>query len=122
MKPSQDEKRRELVCWNKDAHAQSLRVELTGGSFHVFPYNRLQFARFEPGTDRDKFHVLFDTHEVRITGKNLRDLGMAFQRLAVEWVREVPARYTTVMNGDNPHICSFGVSEIQELKRASLQE
>ena len=114
MKPSQDEKRRELACWNKDAHAQSLRVELTDGSFHVFPYNRLQFARFEPGADQDKFHVLFDTHEVRITGKNLRNLGMVFQRLAVECVREVPARYATTADGDKSYISGIEVSEIQE--------
>ena len=114
MKPSPDEKRRDLACWNKDAHAQSLRVELTDGSFHVFPYNRLQFARFEPGADQDKLQLLLDTHEVRITGKNLRDLGVAFQRLAVEWVGEVPARYAATASGDKSYISGIEVSEIQE--------
>ena len=114
MKPGQDEKRQDLVCWNKDAHAQSLRIELNDGSFYVFPYNRLQFAHFEPGADQDKLHLLLDTHDVRITGKNLRDLGIALQKLAVECLRELPARYIRGANGDKLYISGIEVSEIQE--------
>lgn len=114
MKPGQDEKRRDLVCWNKDAHAQSLRVELADGSFYIFPYGRLMFAHFEHGTDQDKLHLLLDSHEISITGKNLRDLGMAFQKFAVEWAKELPARYAATANGDNAYISSIKVSEIQE--------
>jgi len=115
MKPGQDDKRRGHVCWNKDAHPQCLRVELADGSFYVFPYSRLQWARYEPGTAQDELHLLLDTHEVRITGKNLRDLDMTFQKLAVDWVRELAARYGATANEDTGYIFNIKISQIQGL-------
>jgi hypothetical protein len=115
MKLGRDEKRTPFVCWDKDAQAQSLRVELADGSFFVFPYTRLHFVCFEPGADQDKLHLVLDTQEVRITGKALRDLGIAFQKFAVECVRVLPARYAGTTNHDDAFVASIRVSEIQGL-------
>ena len=113
MKLGQNEKRETLGFWNKDAHAQTLRVQLTDGSFYIFPYSRLQFARFERRTDQDQLHLVVDTHEIQIIGKHLHELGLAFQKLAVDWVRELPARYATTPNPDQAYIGSIKVTEIQ---------
>lgn len=113
MKLGQDEKRRDSVCWNKDAHAQSLRVELADGSFHVFPYSRVHFARFECAANQDTLHVSLETHEIQITGQNLRELGLALQKFAVDWVKELPARQSPVTDDDRAWIKSIAVKEIE---------
>lgn len=112
MKLGQDEKRN-VASWDKDAHAQCLRVQLADGGFYVFPYSRLQFARFEHKTEQDALQLLMDTHEIKVVGKNLRELGLALQKLSVEWMREMPARYATAPNHEDAYIASINVSEIQ---------
>ena len=104
---------KKFVCWNKDAQAQMLRVELADGSFFLFPHDHLNVARFERHSDGDSLTLLFTTHEIEIAGKHLRELGLAFQRLAVDWVKELPARYATTANDDSVYIVSIKVSEIR---------
>jgi len=113
MKYSRDENQSNPPCWNRDTQAHSLRVELADGSFYVFPYNHLAFAKFVPGNDNDALHVLLDTHEIQITGKHLREIGLAIQKLAVDWVKESPARYSPPANEDNAWITSITVTEVQ---------
>jgi hypothetical protein len=51
---------------------------------------------FEQNGADDLLHLRFANHEIQITGKRLRKLGLVFQKLAVEWVKAVPERYATV--------------------------
>jgi hypothetical protein len=104
---------RNHVSWNKDAQAQSLRVELADGSFFLFPYGHLGVVKFEPHKEDDLLTVRFAGHEIQMTGKHLRELGLTFQKLAVEWVRELPARYAATANRDSVYIAGIKVSEIQ---------
>jgi hypothetical protein len=104
--------RKNFLSWNKDVQPRCLRVELAGGTFFVLPYQHLICVRFEPGTD-DTINVAIARHEVRITGKNLCELALAFQKLAVEWVKELPPRYATTANRDTVWITGIAVTEIQ---------
>ncbi|HUJ11139.1 MAG TPA: hypothetical protein VL171_14045 [Verrucomicrobiae bacterium] len=108
-----DQNRLSRPCWNKDHQTQALRVELSHGSSYVFPYRRLAFARFEPGNDHDTLHVLLDTHQIQITGKHLREVLLAIQRFAVDWVRELPSRYAPQADDDHAWITSITISEPQ---------
>jgi hypothetical protein len=101
------------VSWNKDVQAQVLRVELADSSFYLFPYGHLGMVKFEQTGEDDLLHLRFANHEIQITGKRLRELGLAFQKLAVEWVRTVPERYAAVAAGDAVCITSIKVSELQ---------
>jgi len=104
------------VSWNKDAQAQVLRVELADGSFYLFPYGHLGMVKFERSGEDDLLHLRFANHEIQITGKRLRELGLAFQKLAVEWVKPLPERYATVAAGDTVCVTSIKVSEIPALQ------
>ena len=55
----------------------------------MLPYQHLVCVRFEPGTD-ETINVTISGHEVKITGKNLRELALAFQKFTVDWVKELP--------------------------------
>ena len=113
MKLGREERPAVPKCWDKGVGPPCLRVELCDGSHYLFPYTRLQFVRFESEATQDRLRLLMDTHEICISGKNLRELGVAFQKLTVDWVRELPARYTAMANDAGPWIHSIKVKEIQ---------
>ena len=114
MKLGQDEDPKNPSCWNRDTQVHSLRVELADGSFYVFPYNHLAFVRFESGNENDTIHVSLDAHEIQIVGKNLRGLGLAFQKFTVDWVKELPARYNPLASDDHACIRSITVNDTQQ--------
>jgi hypothetical protein len=88
------------LCWNKDPQAYALRAEMADGSFLVLPYDHLGFVKFEPQKDGDIVHVFVSTHDIEIRGMNLRELGLAFQKCAVDWVRPLPARSSPRIDDD----------------------
>ena len=104
--------RKYYLSWNKGVQPKCLRVELADGTSFVLPYQHLVYVRFEPGTD-DTITVAIARREVKITGKNLRELALAFQKLSVDWVRELPARYAASATHDSVHIASIAVTEIR---------
>ena len=101
------------LSWNKGAQVEVLRVELADGSFYLFPYGQLGFVKFEPKAEGDLLNVRFGRHEVQITGKHLRAVALAFQKLTVEWVRELPARSAGSVDGETACITGIKVVEIQ---------
>ena len=101
-------------CWSRELQAQALRVELAGGSSYVFPYARLAFVRAERTGSEETLHVCLDTHEIQILGRNLREVEVALQKFAVEWVRELPARYSPRADDNHAWITSIIVREVQE--------
>jgi hypothetical protein len=102
------------LCWNKDPQAQALRIEIADGSFLVLPYDHLGFVKFEPHNDGDLVHVFLSTHDIEIKGMNLRELGLAFQKCAVDWVRALPARSSPRADDDYVWIKSITVHEAQD--------
>ena len=109
-----DDGKKAFVCWNKDTQAQSLRVEMSGGGFFLFPYSHLTFAKMERMESREILTVSFTSHDLHIAGKNLRELGMALQKQSVDWIKEVSARYATLADGDAVFIEAIEVKEASE--------
>ena len=92
--------RRVVVCWNEDPQAQALRIELNSGNFFVFPLSHFLSAEFTRVNDGDSLNLAFSTHEVRIRGRHLREIALAFQKLAVDWIKEIPERYAALANSN----------------------
>ena len=65
-----------------------LRVELRDGSVNLYQYAWLERVQFLPAEETDSLTLFFNRQSVRITGKKLRELVSALQRMAVEWVKE----------------------------------
>ena len=110
--PSGDSPKGNSLSWNRAVQPRCLRVELANGTFFALPYQHLGCVRFEPGTD-ETINVTISGHEVKITGQRLRELGLAFQKLAVDWVRELPARYGATAICEGAYVASIKVSEVQ---------
>ena len=103
-----------LVCWNKDAQAQCLRVELSDDNAFIFPYTHLTFASMEREEGRDVLIASFTSHDLRIVGKNLRELAIALQRLAVDWLKPAPPRYAALASSEAVFIEKIEVEEVSE--------
>ena len=71
----------------------NVRLELTPSRFYLLPYHHLEVAEFESAHKGDTISLSFVSHKVRITGRNLRDLAVAFQERTVVSVTPVPERY-----------------------------
>ncbi len=111
-RPATETVSKNYVSWNKDTRALSLRVEFSNGNFRLFPYGHLSAVGFERHGDDDVLNLRFAGHEVEITGKHLRELGLAFQKLAVDWVRELPARYVAIAIHEEAYVARIKVSEL----------
>jgi hypothetical protein len=111
-----------IVSWEHNPQSQALRVETQDGAFLVLPYSHFAFAHFARETDREILHVSFTTHDVHVFGRNLRELGLGLQKLAVEWIRAIPTRYVALSEEGSPFIERIEVTEVagsidQELHR-----
>ena len=114
---------RHTGCWNETGQAQALRVELNDGSFFVFPYVHWMFAKLERSADHESLTVSFATHDLQISGRRLRDLGIALQKFAVDWIKENPERYTDFASKDAAWIERIEIvehpNEVQSSEEAS---
>ncbi len=66
----------------------NLRLELNSESFYLLSYHYLEYAKFDSEKDRDTLMLSFLGHQVRIVGRNLRELAVALQKRAVESVMQ----------------------------------
>ena len=113
IRHGQDDSRRTSPCWEGDAKVQALRVELANGHSCLVPYSRIAFVDCESGADHSTLCLRSDTHEIRIVGKNLRQLESALQKFEVEWVKAAPARYELDASDNWVWITNITVSEVQ---------
>src|ERR1700733_8076019 len=90
----------EVPCWAENPNAQMLRVELRDGSLYLYQYAWLERVQFLPTADADTVTLLFNRQSVRITGQRLRELVMAFQWMAVEWVKEQSEHFNSIGSSD----------------------
>ena len=87
----------------------NVRLELTPTCFYLLPYHHLEVAKFESAQERVTLALSFVNHKVQIAGRNLRDLAIAFQERAVQWVKPVPERYAEVWGSANALIDSIKI-------------
>ena len=90
----------EVQCWGENPNGQMLRVELRDGSAQCYQYAWLERVQFLPAEEADSITLFFNRQSVRITGKKLQELVMAFQRMAVDWVREQAEHFNSVGSSD----------------------
>jgi hypothetical protein len=101
----------EVQCWGENPNAQMLRVELRDGSFHLCPYAWLERVTFLPAEKADSVTLVFNDQSVQIAGNKLRELALAFQRLAVDWVKEHPERFNSIGTSDGAWVGSIQIVE-----------
>jgi hypothetical protein len=77
----------------------------------LFPYQHLVTASLECGDEAEILRLAFSTHDVEITGRNLRALLSAVQDFAVKWLRAVPQRYEVLGTNEDGVITRIRIEE-----------
>ena len=96
-----------------------LRLETNAAGFCLLSYHHLDFARFDAGKERDSLTISFVNHQVRIAGRNLRELALALQSRAVEFIKPMPGRYTVATGSDAAFVESI---EVEANGKADVQK
>jgi hypothetical protein len=99
---------------NSPTPVENLRLELDANSFYLLPCHHLELVKFESGEGQDTLTLSFLKRTVLITGKNLRELGLALQDRCVEFIKPMPVfdRYSSLAISEG----SVKAIEIQENK------
>jgi hypothetical protein len=97
------------TCWQRESPTACLRIETADGEAHLFPYGQLVTASLVRAEQNEALRVTFATHEVEITGRNLRELLHALQDFAVKWIRSGPPRYQALGGGDGCFVSSIRI-------------
>ena len=112
----------EIQCWGENPNAQMLRVELRDGSVNLYPYAWLERVQFLPAEETDSMTLFFNRQSVRITGKKLRELVSALQRMAVEWVKEQSEHFDSIGTSDGAWVESIQIVEKTPSLKAEAKE
>ena len=59
-------------------------------------------------------NLAFSTHVVKVRGRHLRDVALALQKLAVEWIKEIAPKYAKLAEPDTAVIMSIEVSALAD--------
>jgi len=101
------------TCWQREAPAACIRVEIPEGEVHLFPYGQLVTACLARTEEGETVRITFASHEVEIIGRNLRDLLLALQDFAVKWIRATPQRYQSLVDGEGGIVSKIAVKAIE---------
>lgn len=99
------------TCWQREAACVCLRIETSDRAAQVFPYQHLVTASLDCGDEADILRLIFSTHDVEITGRNLRALLLAVQDFAVKWLRAIPQRYEALGTSEDGLITRIRIEE-----------
>ena len=66
-------------------------------------------AEFSTSDGTDELKLTFSSYEIRISGRDLRELAIGFQKQTVEWVKVVPAHYAALVPTGAPLVLSITV-------------
>ena len=99
------------TCWQREAPCACLRIETSDRTAQLFPYQHLVTALLDYRGEAEILRLTFSTHDVEITGRNLRALLLAVQDFAVKWLRPVPQRYEALGNGEDGVITRIRIEE-----------
>ena len=83
-------------CWRREHDRPCLRIETNSGEAFLFPYHQFQGAHHCHSNDLETLKISFSTHEVILSGRNLSEIAVALEDLAIRWIKPVQSRYRRV--------------------------
>ena len=98
-------------CWESDAYAKLLRIEVSPEKSLLLKYDQLIHAEFDNAEKEQRLRLSFATHEVVVRGYALRRIETALQRLELSYLVAVPAKLMPSINEGQPVIREIRVSE-----------
>jgi hypothetical protein len=87
-------------------------VEISATESHLFPYQQFVTASLVHENGADVLRLAFSSHDVEVTGRNLRDLLLGLQDFAVKWLRTVPEHYQSVASEEPLAVSNIRITAI----------
>src|SRR5579862_2844931 len=91
---------------------ENLRLEVNPSCFCLLSYHHMDMAKFESAKDRDLITISFLTREVKISGRNLRQLALSLQERSVEYIKPAPTRYSGVAGSESGFVESIEIKSV----------
>jgi len=102
------------ACWQREAQAACLRLELPSGETHILSYAHFLAACLRRGDSvPETLCISFSGHEIEIDGHGLRELLLSLQDLAVKWVRTAPERFRGLVGDDSGVVSNIRITAVQ---------
>jgi hypothetical protein len=98
-------------CYTTDTQARCLRVELTAAPLLVLPLDQFVFAELDGDGKEQKLRLVFATHEILVSGYDLRRIETAIWRLELSGLMALPAKYHSLIPAGQPKITEIVVTE-----------
>ena len=92
------------TCWHRERNRICLRIESTPTDTFLLPYQQFLGAHHARAGDSETLLISFTTYEVTLCGRQLGEIALALQDLAVEWVKPLPDRYQGLAHDDGAHV------------------
>ncbi len=96
-------------CWHRERDRQCLRIEVNSGEAFLFPYAQFLGAHHIRSANAEILKISFSTHQVSLSGKNLSEIALALEDLAVGWIKPVPGRYIKVAEAEGAFVTDIEV-------------
>jgi len=94
--------------------SHAVRIELEGQRFFIFPFTYFIAGEFCTSDETEELKLTFSSYEIRISGRDLRELAIGFQKQTVEWIKVVPAHYAALVPTGAPLVLSITVESVGE--------
>ena len=99
------------ISWQRETACACLRIESSPAEIHLFPYQHFVSATLSQADSTEMLRLAFSSHDVEISGHNLRALMLALQDFAVKWMRPVPERYQRLDSSEDGTISRITIAE-----------
>jgi len=101
------------VCWQREAQAACLRLELPSGETHIISYAHFHTASLQPAKNAaEMICISFSAYEIEIDGHGLKELLLTLEDLAVKWIRTAPERYRDVAQENSGVILDIRIKDL----------
>ncbi len=80
-------------CWRRERDRHCLRIERNSGEDFVFPYQQFLGAHHVRSSNPETLKISFSTHVVTLSGRNLSEISIALEELAIAWIKPIPIRF-----------------------------
>ncbi len=100
-------------CWHRERDRHCLRIELNSAETFLFRYQQLLGVHHLRSTNSETLKISFSTHQVVLSGRNLAEISVALEELAVSWIRFVPGRYEKAAEFEGALVTGIEVKAVE---------
>ncbi len=100
-------------CWHRERDRHCLRVELNPEEIFLFRYQQLVGVHHLSTLNPETLKISFSTHQVVLSGRNLSEITLALEELAIAWIKPMPIRYQELAELTGALITNIEVSAVE---------